>query len=297
MWISDWSWISFLPEVSFRNSAVWPSGKDTLKSCNVILETEYFSSCIIWFAESLAGKRADLACMEKPSWKVGFMQSYLWLNKLAILCFFPKHGYLFAFPKWSCFNILQQPTAVCLAMYPFCQAGNYQYSLTKKWLKHYISLASLLIFGFDGIVSHTIQLSYSSVYSTCGTECFLFSLPCVLSFVTFWILLFTWMREASLWVSDFMISSGQYWQSCFPSSFQYPLFVTALRASFPLSFPHLDVIQTIPGFCHLHCWHLRRCLRLRTPSRSLFPSLSLGRTVLKSLHGRRLLLGECDITL
>lgn len=39
-----------------------------------------------------------------------------------------------------------------------------------------------------------------------------------------------------------------YWQSCSSSSSQNPLSVTATRASFPLSFPHLDVVQTIIGF-------------------------------------------------
>lgn len=79
----------------------------------------------------------------------------------------------------------------------------------KKWSKHCISLASFLIFSLNGIVSHTIQLSCPSVYSTCGTECFLFSLPCVLSFVTFQILLFIWMHRASLWISDSTTSSKQ----------------------------------------------------------------------------------------
>lgn len=87
------------------------------------------------------------------------------------------------------------------------------------------------------------------------------------------------------------------WADCSPSSSQCPLSIAASRASSPLSFPHLDVVQTITGFCHLHCWHLQRCLRLRTPSRSLFPSLSLIGKEHKSLHGRRLLFKECYTTL
>lgn len=118
-------------------------------------------------------------------WKACFMQSHLEPSKLAILCLFPKHSHLFAFPTWFCFNILQQPRAICLAMCPFCQAGNYQDSLAKKWSNHRIFLAAFLIFCLDGIVSHTTQLSCPSVYSPCGTECFLFSLPRVLLFVTF----------------------------------------------------------------------------------------------------------------
>jgi len=168
----------------------------------------------------------------------------------------------------------------------------------KKRSEHCISLASFLIFSLDGIVSHTIQLSCPSVYSTCGTKCFLFSLPCVLSFVTFQSYYLHGCAEhlcgsqtPQPHLSEF------YWQSCFPSSSQYPLFITASRAPFPLSFPHLDVVQTITGFYHLHCWHLQRCLRLRTPSRSLFPSLSLIGNAHKSLHGRRLLLEECYTTL
>lgn len=72
----------------------------------------------------------------------------------------------------------------------------------KKRSKHCISFASFLIFCLDGIASHTIQPSCPSVHSTCGTECFLFSLPCVLSFVTFQILLFTWMHKTSVWISN-----------------------------------------------------------------------------------------------
>lgn len=41
---------------------------------------------------------------------------------------------------------------------------------------------------------------------------------------------------------------------------------------------------------------LQRCLRWRTPARSLFPSLSLTDKVHKSLHGRRLLLEECCVS-
>lgn len=52
-------------------------------------------------------------------WKAWSMQFHLEPNKLAILCLFPKHSHLFAFPKCSCFNILQQPSAICLAMCPF----------------------------------------------------------------------------------------------------------------------------------------------------------------------------------
>jgi len=94
-------------------------------------------------------------------------------------------------------------------MCPSCQLVITKILSAKKWSKHCISLASFLIFSLNGIVSHTIQLSCPSVSSTCGTECILFRLPCVLSFVTFEILLFTWMRRASLWISDSATSSKQ----------------------------------------------------------------------------------------
>lgn len=92
----------------------------------------------------------------------------------------------------------------------------------KKWSKHCISLASFLIFSLSGTVFHPIQLSCPSVSGNCGTECFLCSLPCVLSFVSFQILLFPWMHNASLWISDSTTSFWAIfnWQSCSPSSSQ-----------------------------------------------------------------------------
>lgn len=41
-----------------------------IKICGkIILEPKDFSSYIVWLAENVAGKRADLACMEMPSGK------------------------------------------------------------------------------------------------------------------------------------------------------------------------------------------------------------------------------------
>lgn len=139
-------------------------------------------------------------------WIAWSMQAHLEPNKLALLCLFPKHSHLFAFPKWSCFNILQQSVLQCVLSAKLVITKSQS---AKKWSEHCISLASFLIFRLDGIVSHTIQLSCPSVYSTYRTECFLFSLPCVLSFVTFSILM-TWMHKASLWISDSTTSSRQY---------------------------------------------------------------------------------------
>lgn len=232
--------------------------------------------------------------MEVPSGKFVPCSPTFELSQLAILCLFPKHSHLFAFPKWSCLNILPQPRAICLAVCP----SVYLVMINSLWLRSDQNIASPLlpfIFCLDGTVFHTTLLLCPFVHSTCETECFLFRLPHVLPFVTFQILWLTWMLSVSLWISDSinLIWANISWQSSCPSPSQYPLSVTASRASFPLSFCYVDVVQTIMALNHLHCWHLRRCLRLRTPSRSLFPSLSLTSKVHKSLHGRRLLIEEC----
>lgn len=100
----------------------------------IILEPKGFRFYVVWLAEnswekSWSGLHGDAI------WKACSMQSHLESSKLAILCLFPKHSHLFAFPKWSCFNILQQPRAICLAMCPFCWVGNYQDSLCQEVIK------------------------------------------------------------------------------------------------------------------------------------------------------------------
>lgn len=131
LWESDYLWSSILYQGIFRNVAVLPFDKNMWKkhSWTQRLQVQY-----IWLAEnswekSWSGLHGDAI------WKARSMQSHLESNKMAILCLFPKHSHLFAFPKWFCFNILQQPRAICLAMCPFCQVGNYQDSLCQEVIK------------------------------------------------------------------------------------------------------------------------------------------------------------------
>lgn len=178
------------------------------------LQGKCFCSCVACLAENIAGERAGLVGMEVPCGKSVPSTHTLELSQLAILCLFPKHSHLFAFPKWSCFNILPQLRTICLAVCPSVYLVVINSLLPKKWSKHCISLASFPIFSLDGTVFHTTLLSYPFVHSTCETKCFLFSLPHVLPFVTFQILGLTWMLSVSLWISN---PITLIWANIFPS--------------------------------------------------------------------------------
>lgn len=165
-------------------------------------QSQVFLSCVACLTENIAGERAGLAGMEVPSGKSVPCSPTLGLSQLAILCLFLKYHHLFAFPKWSCFNILPQPRAICLAVCPSVYLVMINSLSPRSDQKHCISLASFLIFSCDGTVFHTTLLLYPFVHSTCETESFLFSLLHVLPFVTFQILWLTWMLSVSLWISD-----------------------------------------------------------------------------------------------
>lgn len=119
----------------FSRLTIWLKKK---KSGKIALEHKGFNSYIVWLAEKHSWEKSWSGLHGDTIWKAWSMQSHLEPSELAILCFFPKHSHLFAFPKWSCFNILQQPRAICLAMCPFCQGGNYQDSLCQEaiWTLH-----------------------------------------------------------------------------------------------------------------------------------------------------------------
>ena len=150
--------------------------------------------------------------MEVPSGKSVPCSPTFEISQLAILCLFPKHSHLFAFPKWSCLNILPQPRATCLAVCPSVYLVMIN-SLSPRSDQNIASPLLPFIFSLDGTVFHTILLLCTFVHSNCETECFLFSLPHVLPFVTFQILWLTWMLRVSLWISD---SINLIWANIFP---------------------------------------------------------------------------------
>ena len=122
----------FLQKPFKKKSSIWTFDKTMWKNHSWIPRFQ-FLYCLACrnhsWEKSWPGLHGDTI------WKAWSMQSHLEPDKLAILCLFPKHSHLFAFPKWSCFNILQQPSAICLAMCSFCQVGNYQDSLCQEVIK------------------------------------------------------------------------------------------------------------------------------------------------------------------
>lgn len=233
--------------------------------------------------------------MEVPSRKSVPWSPTFELSQLAILCLFPKHSHLFAFPKWSCLNILPQPRAICLAVCPSVYLVMIN-SLSPRSDQNIASPLLPFIFCLDGTVF--ISLCFCVHLSIAPVKLSAFCSACLMCF-------------------HLLLFKSYDWHGCsvYPCGSQTPS--TSSGQIFSLA-EQLSITFSVPIVCH--CFQsfisivilLCRCspnhhgfesLVLlvfaevfeikNTFKKPVFPSLSLPGKIHMSLHGRRLLIEEC----
>lgn len=215
-----------------------------------------FCSCVACLDENIAGERAALAGMEVPSGKSVPCSWTLELSRLAILCLFPKHTHLFAFPKWSCFNILPQSRAICLAVCP----SVYLVMINSLLPRSDQNIASpLLPFWSSALmVQFYIPLCFHTHLSIAPVKTSAFCSACLMCFhllLFVQILWLTWMLSVSVWILD---SIPLIWANIFPVRAA----VHQLLSTHCLS---------LPPELHFHCPSSCRC----SPNYHGFESLTL----------------------